>query len=88
MKKYLIGIGHDCHFLFTRIYGDTPSRPFTIANNLWNYQTPWAAARRLEILAKSWESMGFTVKRFYGYVSEMPTAGNEYNATQTINDYQ
>lgn len=89
MKKYLIGI-YNTHgsSIFTTINGDTPSRPFSIANNLWNYQTPWTAARRLEMLAQSWEKHGRKVSRFYGTVHDMTKKGNINNAIATIRDFE
>lgn len=88
MKKYLIRIESENSALFTTIYGDTPSRPFMIDHNLWNYKTPWAAAQRLERLAKSWEAHGYAVKRIYGSILDMPTNGNEFNAAATIRDFK
>lgn len=87
MKKYLIRIESGNTTEFTTIYGDTPSRPFMIAHNLWNYATPWHAARRLETLARSWEKHGHTVTRIYGGILEMPTRGDDYNAQQTIQGF-
>lgn len=87
MKKYLIGIASERSFLFTTISGDIPTRPFTIANNLWNYATPWHAAQRLELLAKAWEKRGRKVKRFYGDVWDMRKTGNTHNVAVTVNDY-
>ena len=84
MKKHLIRIETDHGAECITIYGDTPSRPFIIAHNLWNYETPWTAARRLESLARSWEAHGFTVRRIYGTPADMPTAGNEFNAAMTL----
>lgn len=88
MKNYLIEIkASNGECLFTTIYGDTPTRPFMIANNLWNYQTPWTAARRLEKLAKSWERLGLTVTRAYGTVLDMPIRGDQFNAGYTIYNF-
>ena len=87
MKEYLIRIENGHTIEYTTIYGDCPSRPFQIANNLWNYSTPWHAAQRLEKLAKSWESHGYTVKRVYGNVWEMPTKGNGANVGLILLDY-
>ena len=87
MKEYLIRIENGRGAEFTTISGDCPSRPFQIANNLWNYSTPWHAAQRLEKLAKCWESAGLTVKRIYGNVFEMPTKGNGRNVELTLLDY-
>jgi hypothetical protein len=87
MKEYLIrienGRGAEC----ITINGDCPSRPFQIAHNLWNYITPGHAARRLEMLAKSWENNGYTVKRVYGNVWEMPTTGSGANVGLILLDY-
>lgn len=87
LKEYLIRIesGHSAEIV--SIYGDCPQRPFSIANNLWNYSTPWHAAQRLEKLAKCWESAGYTVKRIYGNVWEMPTKGNDKNVGLILLDY-
>jgi hypothetical protein len=87
MKEYLIRIesGHTSEC--TTISGDCPGRPFTIANNLWNYTKPGYAAQRLEKLAKSWESHGRTVKRIYGTVFEMPTIGSKHNVSLIQLDY-
>lgn len=87
MKEYLIRIENERGSECITIYGDTPSRPFIIANNLWNYCSPGHAARRLEMLAKSWENNGHTVKRIYGTVADMPTRGNEFNIEWTLLDY-
>jgi hypothetical protein len=85
-KKYLIrienGRGSEC----TTINGDS-RRPFMIANNLWNYTTPGNAARRLENIARSWESCGYTVKRIFGTVADMPTRGNDFNVQWTLLGY-
>ena len=86
MKEYLIRI-ENCHSsACTTISGDS-SRPFQIAHNLWNYTTPWHAAQRLEKLARSWENHGYTVKRVYGTVWEMPITGNKGNAELILLDY-
>ena len=87
MKEYLIRIENNHSSECTYIYGDCPSRPFSIANNLWNYSTPWHAAQRLEKLAKCWESNGHTVKRVYGSVWDMPVKGNEKNVDLIRLDY-
>lgn len=79
MKKYLIEIENGRISQHVTIYGDCPSRPFMIANNLWNYSTPWHAAQRLEKLAKSWEGLGLNVRRVYGTVWDMPTGGDKRN---------
>lgn len=88
MKQYLIRIESGRTSECTYIYGDCPSRPFSIANNLWNYTTPWHAAQRLEKLAKGWENAGLTVKRVYGSVWDMPTKGNEKNVGLVLLDYE
>lgn len=88
MPKYLIRIESGPHKLFTATYGDTPTRPFVIANNLWAYRTPWHAAQRLEKLARSWETLGFPVTRIYGNVCDMPTRGDPDNVWYTLQDYQ
>ena len=87
LKEYLIRIENERGSECTTIYGDCPSRPFSIANNLWNYSTPWHAAQRLEKLARSWENNGLTVKRVYGNVWEMPTKGNGGNVGLILLDY-
>ena len=88
MKEYLIRIEFDTgSALFTTISGDTPTRPFTIANNLWNYQYPGHAAQRLEMLARSREAVGYQVKRIYGKVPDMPYTGNRNNVAATICDF-
>ena len=89
MKEYLIGIKLNGNHavLFTTINGDS-TRPFQIANNLWNYTTPWHAGQRLEILAKEWETRGYTVKRFYGTVWDMPTKGHTGNVELIRMDYE
>lgn len=79
MKKYLIKIkanngANEC----ITINGDS-LRPFQIANNVWNYQYPGHAARKLSTLAKSWQDNGLTVTKIYGTISDMPRKGNEYN---------
>lgn len=79
MKVYLIRIkanngANEC----ISINGDS-YRPFQIARNLWNYQYPGYAARRLETLAKAWESNGLAVERIYGTILDMPQKGNDYN---------
>ena len=84
MKKYLIRIESERSSECVTIYGDTPSRPFIIAHNLWNYSTPGHAAQRLEKLAKAWENNGLTVTRLYGSVQDMPTRGNDFNIAQTL----
>lgn len=89
MKRYLIRIENNCNGCeLIHIYGDTPTRPFSIAHNLWNYAKPGHAARRLEMLAQSWEKNGLTVKRIYGSIVDMPTKGNEFNAAATIHEYK
>ena len=75
------------HALYTTVYGDTPSRPFVIDGNLWNYKTPWTAARRLELLAQSWEKHGHTVRRIYGGILDMPYYGDRHNVAMTIHDF-
>lgn len=79
MNKYLIKIksnngASEC----ITINGDS-LRPFQIANNLWNYQYPGHAARKLSTLAKSLESNGLIVTKIYGTISDMPRKGNDYN---------
>lgn len=87
MKNYLIRIESGDVAQFTTVYGDTPSRPFMIAHNLWNYKTPGHAARRLEKLAQAWEKRGHVVTRVYGTVFEMPTAGDTFNVWTTLDGY-
>ena len=86
MKKYLIRIETNRSAEAVYINGDS-LRPFQIAHNLWNYATPWTAAQRLEKLAKAWEGNGFSVRRVYGTVEEMPTSGNEFNLAMIKNDW-
>lgn len=79
MNTYLIKIeanngANEC----VSINGDS-CRPFQIAGNLWNYQCPGHAARKLETLAKAWENNGLAVKRIYGTILDMPKKGNDYN---------
>ena len=88
MRKYLIRIETERGAECVTIYGDTPSRPFIIAHNLWNYSTPGHAAQRLEKLAKAWENNGLTVTRLYGSVQDMPTRGNDFNIAQTLRDWR
>lgn len=83
MKEYLIRIENGHTSERTMINGDS-SRPFQIANNLWNYTTPGHAARRLEKLAESWEKNGYTVKRVYGPIWDMPAIGNGYNVSMIL----
>lgn len=87
LKKYLIAIksdnGAEEHIT---ISGDS-YRPFQIAHNLWNYITPWTAARKLESLAKSWEAHNKKVERIYGTILDMQTTGNEFNIGITITDF-
>jgi hypothetical protein len=86
MKEYLIRVENERGSECTTINGDS-CRPFMIAHNLWNYTTPGHAARRLEKLAQSWEKSGYTVKRIFGAVSDMPVRGNEFNVEMTLLDY-
>ena len=86
MKKYLIRIETNRSAEAVYINGDS-LRPFQIAHNLWNYTTPWTAAQRLEKLAKAWEDNGFSVRRVYGMVEEMPTSGNEFNLAMIKNEW-
>lgn len=86
MKQYLIRIESRTAECIT-INGDSPSRPFQIANNLWNYSTPGHAARRLEKLAQCWENLGYTVKRVYGPIWDMPTRGSGFNVAMTLLDF-
>jgi hypothetical protein len=86
MKKYLIRIETGSNSVFTTINGDS-GRPFQILNNLWNYATPGHAARRLEKHAQQWEQLGFTVKRAYGTVCDMPARGNKFNVDRILLDY-
>lgn len=87
LKKYLIAIKSDkgaeeC----IMINGDSLC-PFSIAHNLWSYKVPWMAAKRLKMLAESWEKNGHKVNRIYGTILDMPTKGNEFNAKHTIYDF-
>jgi hypothetical protein len=88
MKKYLIWIESNRAAIFTSVYGDTPSRPFSIAGNLWNYATPGHAARRLEKLAQSWDALGIPTRRVYGTIDDMPTKGNENNVAATLAEWR
>lgn len=63
-------------------------RPFQIAHDLWNYQYPGRAARRLETLAKAWENNGLSVKRTYGTVFDMPQKGDSYNIGIILSEYR
>ena len=88
MNKYLIRIEtgsgtKEC----VSINGDS-LRPFQIAGNLWNYQYPGNAARRLETLAKAWENNGLPVKRIYGTVFDMPQKGNDHNIGIILSAYR
>ena len=86
MKEYLIRIETAHSSESITINGDL-CRPFMIANNLWNYCSPGHAAQRLEKLARAWENNGYTVKRIFGIVSDMPTQGNKFNVEKTLLDY-
>lgn len=86
MKKYLIKIKTERTEEQITINGDS-SRPFMIAHNLWNYVTPWHAARKLELLAENWEGHGHFVERIYGTIDDMPTRGDDYNVAVTIKEY-
>ncbi len=67
MKKYLIKIESvENHNTAAVRYNSDSFRPYQIAGNLWNYDKIGYASRRLEMLAKSWENHGFTVRREYG----------------------
>lgn len=69
MKKYLIKIkALENNHIETIRYNSDSLRPYQIANNLWNYDKVGHAARRLEMLAKSWERHGYTVERIYGII--------------------
>ena len=92
MKKYLIRIESDRSDgsrigEAVSINGDS-LRPFQIAGNLWNYATPWTAAQRLEKLARAWEGHGFTVRRIYGGVSDMPTKGDAFNVGMILREWR
>ena len=79
MNKYLIAIKtNNGASEYITINGDS-LRPFQIANNLWNYQYPGYAARKLNTLAKSLESNGLIVTKIYGTISDIPVKGNKYN---------
>lgn len=86
MKQYLIRIENERGSENITINGDS-LRPFMIAHNLWNYTTPGHAARRLEKLAQSWEKNGYTVKRVYGPVQDMPVTGNNFNVEKILLEY-
>ena len=88
MNAYLIRIkanngADEC----VSINGDS-ARPFQIAHNLWNYQYPGYAARRLETLAKAWENNGLAVKRIYGTVFDMPQKGDDHNVGIILAEYR
>lgn len=86
MKEYLIRIETAHNNESITINGDL-YRPFMIANNLWNYYSPGHAARRLETIAREWENNGYTVKRIFGAVSDMPSKGNKFNVEKTLFEY-
>lgn len=87
MNKYLIKIeANNGAMENISINGDS-LRPFQIAHNLWNYLYPGHAAHRLEMLAKSWENNGFTVRRIYGTILDMPKKGDEYNIGIILAEY-
>jgi hypothetical protein len=89
MKEYLIEIRSNRGSIeAVSINGDTPSCPFSISGNLWLYMTPWNAARRLELLAKSWEKHGYNVEWIYGTVEDMGTKGSEYNVAMVLNSWK
>lgn len=89
MKEYLIEIRSNRGSIeAVSINGDTPSCPFSISGNLWLYMTPWNAARRLELLAKSWEKNGAQVERIYGTVSDMSFWGDTNNVVAILNSWQ
>ena len=79
MNIYLIRIEADKNKRECITINGDSTRPFQIANNLWNYQYPGYASHRLEMLAKNWENNGFKVNRIYGTISDMPKKGNGYN---------
>lgn len=92
MKEYLIGIHglrKDNVHIYEQItiYGDTPSRPFIISHNLWNYATPEHAAQRLEKIAKAWEANEVVVTRIYGTIDDMPTRGDNFNIAMTVKEW-
>lgn len=69
MKQYLIKITAQENKHIENIrYNPDSLRPYQIAGNLWNYDKIGYAARRLEMLAQSWEKHGFTVLREYGNI--------------------
>lgn len=91
MERYLISIkSENGNKLYTSISGDS-FRSFAVgsfdAHNLWNYSTPWTAARRLEQIAENWENRGFTVCREYGTILDMPKYGNKFNCDMVIADF-
>lgn len=69
MKQYLTKITaqENSHTESIR-YNSDSLRPYQIAGNLWNYDKIGYAARRLEMLARSWEKHGFTVEREYSNI--------------------
>lgn len=71
MKQYLIKItAQENNNIVSVHYNSDSFRPYQIAGNLWNYDKIGYAARRLEMLARSWEKHGFTVEREYGNIVE------------------
>lgn len=89
MKEYIIGISakrkDECYIEeHITIYGDCPSRPFSIAHNLYNYKTPWTASQRIKKIGKAWENNGLNVDYIYGTIDDMPINGDEYNAYMTV----
>lgn len=86
MKYYIIAINNGWTEEHITINGDS-LRPFSIANNLWNYITPWTAERRLKKLAQAWEKNGFSVTYRYGTILDMPTMGNEFNISVTLKKF-
>lgn len=92
MKEYIISVSakrKDGTYIEEHItvYGDCPSRPFSIAHNLWNYTTPWTAAQRIKKIGKAWENNGLNVDYIYGTIDDMPINGDEYNAYMTVKEY-
>lgn len=87
-RTYLIGIKSDRgNYLCIHVNGDTPSRPFSIANNLWNYETPWHAAQQLKRLANSWSCCGHKVTGIFGTVADMPAKGDRDNVFAARRDW-
>ena len=87
MNTYLIKIESSNGAIESISINGDSSRPFQIANNLWNYLYPGYAAHKLNTLAKNWEKLGFSVKRTYGTILDMPKKGDDYNIGIILADH-